>query len=153
MRAVLLLLLLPLVGALRPPNAASHTLARRTGVMVGIFGRKKVEEPPPPPPKKGLAALFDTSPRAPPTPAEKGGRDWRFRKLDKVKVQNAGREDWMDVSEQMDAGFLPDWAKDMAADKSFGGPQRQLESVVGVQLVFAFLVLLPSVVGVMMYQK
>lgn len=144
--------LLPLAVAFHPSAQHGGVGVQRQRVVTHIFGRGKVEEPPPPPPKKGIASLFSSAPPE----AEKAaseGKDWRFRKLNKVKVQNAGREDFMDVTNQMDAGFLPDWAKDMASDKSFGGPQRQLESVVGVQLVFAFLVLLPSVVGVMMYQK
>jgi hypothetical protein len=45
--------------------------------------------------------------------------------------------------DQDEAGFLPDFIANFFYDKSVGGPQRDLESVIAVQLFFATFVLTP----------
>lgn len=50
------------------------------------------------------------------------------------------RDDWADVSNQDEAGFLDSGVAGFLFDKDVGGPQRDLESVVATQLVFATLI-------------
>ena len=57
---------------------------------------------------------------------------------------NYGRDDYMDVSNQDEAGFLPDFIAGFFYDKSVGGPQRDLESIVATQLFFATFILTPA---------
>mmetsp|Transcript_11178 Transcript_11178/g.32106 ORF Transcript_11178/g.32106 Transcript_11178/m.32106 type:complete len:158 (-) Transcript_11178:1556-2029(-) len=132
------------------PSGATLRLAPERGLprrdLFGL-GKTQVEEEVPPPGRRGRrGGRNDAKPQ--PQKQEKK-RDWRFRPMEREQVQNLGRSDFMDVSDQMDAGFLPDWAKSFATDKAVGGPQRTLESVIAVQLVFAFAVLLPAVGGVL----
>lgn len=42
-------------------------------------------------------------------------------------------------------GLLPDWLAGFFYDKSVGGPQRDLESIVATQLFFATFILTPAV--------
>uniref|UniRef100_A0A7S2DCG7 Uncharacterized protein n=1 Tax=Octactis speculum TaxID=3111310 RepID=A0A7S2DCG7_9STRA len=66
-------------------------------------------------------------------------------KYGKKSAGNLGRDDFMDITDQEDAGFLPDFAKSMFYDNTVGGPQKDLEVVVRLQLFFAFFVLGPAV--------
>lgn len=63
----------------------------------------------------------------------------------KKSAGNLGRDDFMDITDQEDAGFLPDFAKSMFYDNTIGGPQKDLEVVVRLQLFFAFFVLGPAI--------
>ena len=60
----------------------------------------------------------------------------------KVNVYGGSSEraDWADVSNQDQAGFLNSGIAGFLFDKEVGGPQRDLESIVATQLVFATLI-------------
>ncbi len=64
---------------------------------------------------------------------------------------NYGRSDYADVTDQDEASFLPDWLAGFFYDKSVGGPQRDVESIVATQLFFATFVLTPAVLGAFYY--
>ena len=57
--------------------------------------------------------------------------------------RHAAHERHLRSHEQDEAGFLPDFIANFFYDKSVGGPQRDLESVIAVQLFFATFVLTP----------
>jgi len=64
-------------------------------------------------------------------------------KFGNKSAANLGNDNFVDISDQDEAGLLPDWLSGFFYDKSVGGPQRDLESVIAVQLFFATFVLTP----------
>lgn len=68
----------------------------------------------------------------------------KVNKFGNKSAGNLGQRDFVDISDQDEAGFLPDFVANFFYDKSVGGPQRDLESVIAVQLFFATFVIVPT---------
>lgn len=143
--------------------SSSAPRSRQRVIRQGWFDKKDDEPLNPDPVKQPSVWVGSVAPMKPTKAKVAAARTstqaagWKDRKLEKkgtvidpytgrVGGGKYGRADYVDVTNQDEAGILPDWLAGFFYDKSVGGPQRDLESIVATQLFFATFILSPVLI-------